>query len=292
MSQILPPVNQAVIDLYDEYTHAPLPRRDFIKRLALMLGSSAAAYALLPVLENNYAQAALVDEKDARITAANIEFKGPTGTLKAYLASPSGNARKRGSVLVVHENRGLNAHIQDVARRVAIAGYNALALDFLSPLGGTPSNEDDARALFSKLDAVQSVANGRAALAHLKALPSSNGKLGCVGFCWGGAMVNQLAVFAPELSAAVSFYGMAPELLLVPQIKAHLLLHYAGEDERINASRDAYEKALTTHKIIFESFSYEGAQHAFHNDTNAARYNKQAAQLAWKRSLALFKKAL
>jgi carboxymethylenebutenolidase len=292
MSQTTPSVNQAVIDLYDEYTHAPLPRRDFIRRLAMLLGSSAAAYALLPMLENNYAQAALIDEKDKRLSAEHIEFAGPTGSLKAYLVKPAGNKKSLGSVLVIHENRGLNAHIQDVARRIALAGYNALALDFLSPLGGTPTNEDDARALFAKLDSVQSVANGRAALAYLKALPTSNGKLGCIGFCWGGAMVNQLAVFVPELSAAVCFYGMAPNLLLVPQIKAHLLLHYAGEDERINASRDAYEKALTTHKIIFESFSYEGAQHAFHNDTNAARYNKQAAQLAWKRSLALFKKAL
>lgn len=292
MSQSLPPVNQEVIDLYDEYTHAPLPRRDFITRLAMLLGSSAAAYALLPVLENNYAQAALVDEEDIRISAEHTAFQGPKGLLKAYLAKPIGHKKQLGSVLVIHENRGLNAHIQDVARRIAVAGYNALALDFLSPLGGTPANEDEARALFGKLDAVQSVANGRAALAHLKAFPSSNGKLGCVGFCWGGAMANQLAVFAPELSAAVSFYGMAPNVLLASQIKAQVLLHYAGEDERINASRAAYEKALSTNKIMFESFSYEGAQHAFHNDTNAARYNKQAAELAWKRTLALFKKAL
>ena len=292
MSQITPAVNQAVIDLYDEYTHAPLPRRDFITRLAMLLGSSAAAYALLPVLENNYAQAAMVDEKDARISAVHIEFQGPKGLLKAYLAMPSGHKKSLGSVLVIHENRGLNAHIQDVTRRVAVAGYRALALDFLSPLGGTPSNEDEARALFANLDAVQSVANGRAALAHLKALPNSNGKLGCVGFCWGGAMANQLAVYAPELSAAVSFYGMAPNVLLAKQIKAQVLLHYAGVDERINATKDAYEKALSANHIAFQSYSYEGAQHAFHNDSNAARYNKQAAELAWKRSLALFKKAL
>ncbi len=292
MNQNIFPVQQEVIDLYDEYTHAPLPRRDFIRRLAMLLGSTAAAYALLPVLENNYVHAALVAENDQRISTESIEFQGPSSTLKAFLATPAANSKKRGNVLVIHENRGLNAHIQDVARRVALAGYNALALDFLSPLGGTPSNEDEARALFAKLDSVQSVANGRAAFAYLKALPSSNGKLGCVGFCWGGAMVNNLAVFAPELSAAVSFYGMAPELLVVAQIKAHLLLHYAGEDERINASRDAYEKALSANKIVFESFSYEGAQHAFHNDTNSARYNKKAAQLAWKRSLALFKRAL
>jgi carboxymethylenebutenolidase len=292
MKQTIPVINQAVIDLYDEYTHAPLPRRDFITRLGLLLGSSAAAYALLPILENNYAQAALVDENDQRITTESIEFPGPKGSLKAYLAKPASNRKQLGSVLVIHENRGLNPHTQDVARRVAMAGYHALALDFLSPLGGTPSNEDEARALFAKLDSVQSVANGRAALAYLKALPNSNGKLGCVGFCWGGAMVNQLAVFAPELSAAVCFYGMAPNLLLISQIKSQVLLHYAGEDERINATRAAYEKALSANKIAFESFSYEGAQHAFHNDTNTARYNKPAAELAWKRTLALFKRAL
>lgn len=292
MNHTVPPVNQEVIDLYDEYTHAPLPRRDFIARLAILLGSSAAAYALLPILENNYAQAALIDEKDKRLSAQHIEFAGPTGPLKAYLVKPAGNKKPLGSVLVIHENRGLNAHIQDVARRVALAGYNALALDFLSPLGGTPSNEDEARALFGKLDSVQSVANGRAALAHLKAMPSSNGKLGCVGFCWGGAMANQLAVFAPELSAAVCFYGMAPNLLLVSQIKAQVLLHYAGEDERINATRATFETALNVNKIVFESFSYEGVQHAFHNDTNTARYNKKAADLAWKRTLGLFKRSL
>jgi carboxymethylenebutenolidase len=292
MNKSIPTINQSVIDLYDEYTHAPLPRRDFIKRLATLLGSSAAACALLPVLENNYAQAAMIDENDSRISTKRVEFAGPAGTLNAYFAKPNANKKQIGSVLVIHENRGLNAHIQDVARRVALAGYNALALDFLSPLGGTPANEDEARALFAKLDSVQSVANGRAALAYLKTLPNSNGKLGCVGFCWGGAMSNQLAVFAPELSAAVCFYGMAPNLLLVSQIKAHVLLHYAGEDERINASRGAYENALSANKIVFQSFSYEGAQHAFHNDTNVARYNKQAAALAWNRSLELFKKVL
>ncbi len=292
MSQPILPLNQAVIDLYDEYTHAPLPRRDFIGRLAILLGSSAAAYALLPILENNYAQAALIDEKDKRLSVEYIEFAGPTGALKAYLAQPTNTKKSLGSVLVIHENRGLNSHIQDVARRVALAGYNALALDFLSPLGGTPSNEDEARALFAKLDSVQSVANGRAALAYLKALPNNNGKLGCVGFCWGGAMVNQLAVFAPELSAAVCFYGMAPNVLLASQIKAQVLLHYAGEDERINATRATYETALSANKIFFESFIYDGVQHAFHNDTNTARYNKPAAALAWKRTLGLFKRVL
>ena len=293
MSDKLPVVNQPIIDLYDEYTHAPLDRRDFVKRLAALVGSSAAAYALLPVLENNYAHAALTAEDDARISARLLEFDGPSGTLKGYLAQPAGKSRKKiGSVLVIHENRGLNPHIQDVTRRAALAGYNALALDFLSPLGGTPADEDAARALFPMLDAAQSVANGRAALAYLKALPNSNGKVGAVGFCWGGGMVNQLAVNEPGLDAAVCFYGMAPDTARVPQIKAHVQLHYAGLDERINASRAAYETALKAAGVDFESYLYEGKQHAFHNDVNVARYDRASAELAWKRTLDLFKRTL
>lgn len=287
-----PTISKDVINLYDEYTHAPLMRRDFIKRLATLVGSSAAAYALLPILENNYAMAAVIEPDDKRIKAEMIEIDSKFGVLKGYLAQPAKHKKKMGSVLVIHENRGLNAHIQDIARRVALAGYNALALDFLSPLGGTPSNEDEARALFSKLDSAQSIANGQAALEYLDMLPNSNGKLGCIGFCWGGAMVNQLAVHTPELNAAICFYGMAPELSLVGKIKTPILLHYAGEDERINAGRVAYEEALTKNQIAFESYTYEGVQHAFNNDTNEARYNKTAAELAWSRSMALFKEKL
>ncbi len=284
-------LSQPVIDLYDEYTHAPLDRREFMRRLAVLAGSSAAAYALLPVLENNYAHAALIQPDDKRLITESVAFNAKHGTLKAYLARPA-KAGKRGSVLVIHENRGLNPHIQDVARRVALAGYNAMALDFLSPLGGTPENEDEARALFSQLDRVQTAENGLAALAELNARPEANGRLGAVGFCWGGGMVNQMAVYAPDLDAAVCFYGVAPDLALVPQIKSHLMLHYAGVDERINAGRTAYESALTSAGIRFESFLYEGKQHAFHNDTNAARYDKASAELAWNRTIQLFKKTL
>lgn len=282
---------QPIIDLYDEYTHAPLDRRVFLKQLASLAGSTAAAYALLPLLENNYAHAALVLESDPRLRTQALEFAGPKGPLKAYLAQPSAKG-KRGSVLVIHENRGLNPHIRDVARRAALAGYNALALDFLSPLGGTLDNEDTARQWFSKLNRAETANNGIAALAYLKALPESNGRIGAVGFCWGGGMVNQLAVFEPDLDAAVCFYGMAPETALVAQIKARLLLHYAGQDERINAGRAAYEAAMKAANIRFESFVYEGKQHAFHNDTNTARYDKAAADLAWTRTLALFSKTL
>ncbi len=282
---------QPIIDLYDEYTHAPLDRRVFLKQLASLAGSTAAAYALLSLLENNYAHAALVLESDPRLRTQALEFAGPKGPLKAYFAQPSAKG-KHGSVLVIHENRGLNPHIRDVARRAALAGYNALALDFLSPLGGTPDNEDTARQWFSKLNRAETANNGIAALAYLKALPESNGRIGAVGFCWGGGMVNQLAVFEPDLDAAVCFYGMAPETALVAQIKARLLLHYAGQDERINAGRAAYEAAMKAANIRFESFVYEGKQHAFHNDTNTARYDKAAADLAWTRTLALFSKTL
>jgi carboxymethylenebutenolidase len=282
---------QLIIDLYDEYTHAPLDRRVFLKRLVSLAGSTAAAYALLPLLENNYAHAAQVPESDPRLRTQALEFAGPKGPLKAYLAQPSAKG-KRGSVLVIHENRGLNPHIRDVARRAALAGYNALALDFLSPLGGTPDNEDTARQWFGKLNRAETANNGIAALAYLKALPESNGRIGATGFCWGGGMVNQLAVFEPDLDAAVCFYGMAPETALVAQIKARVLLHYAGQDERINAGRAAYEAAMKAANVRFESFVYEGKQHAFHNDTNTARYDKAAAELAWARTLALFSKTL
>ncbi len=284
-------LSQPVIDLYDEYTHAPLDRREFMRRLAVLAGSSAAAYALLPVLENNYAQAALTQPDDKRLLTENVVFNGKYGKLKAYMARPA-MAGKRGSVLVIHENRGLNPHIQDVTRRVALAGFNAMALDFLSPLGGTPDNEDEARALFSKLDRAQTAENGMAALAELNAHAEANGRLGAVGFCWGGGMVNQMAVYAPDLNAAVCFYGVAPNTALVPQIKARVQLHYAGVDERINAGRSAYEAALSSAGVRFESFLYEGKQHAFHNDSNAARYDKASAELAWSRTVNLFKKTL
>ena len=228
---------------------------------------------------------------DAELAFWEAAFDGPNGALKGYLSRPKAGGR-RGSVLVIHENRGLNPHIRDVARRVALAGYNALALDFLSPLGGTPADEDAARALFAKLDRADAAENGLAALAFLKSLPASNGRLGTVGFCWGGAMVNQLAVFAPDLDAAVCFYGMAPELLLVPQIKARLQLHYAGVDERINAGREAFESAMKAAGVRYQSYLYEGRQHAFHNDTNAGRYDEASARLAWSRTLALFAETL
>lgn len=195
-------------------------------------------------------------------------------------------------MVVIHENRGLNAHIEDVARRAALAGYLAIAPDALSPFGGTPANEDEGRAMFAKLDAQQNLTNFIKAFDYLKSRKDCNGKLGCVGFCWGGALANQLAVNVPDLKAAVAFYGRQPEAADVPKIKGAVQLHYGGLDERVNAGIPAYEGALKKANVPYELYIYEGANHAFHNDTSAARYNEAAAKLAWKRTLDFYAKYL
>jgi carboxymethylenebutenolidase len=205
---------------------------------------------------------------------------------------PADQSGKLPAVIVIHENRGLNPHIRDVARRIALEGFVALAPDFLSPLGGTPSDEDKAREMIGKLDPAKTVANGVATVAFLKGHESSNGKVGAVGFCWGGGLVNQLAVNASDLSAAVAYYGMQPKEEDVSKIHAALLLHYAGQDERINAGIDAYKAALEAAGKPFTIYVYDGVQHAFNNDTSAARYNKEAADLAWGRTVAFFKEKL
>lgn len=284
-------MDQRIINLYDEYTHKPLDRKEFLTRLAQMAGSTAAALALLPLLEVNYAQAAVVAETDSGFTAEDVTYEGDGTIMKGYLVRPTAKG-KLGCVLVVHENRGLNPHIKDVARRVAKAGYIALAPDALSPLGGTPANEDEARNLFGQLDAAKNLQNFLKGLAFLRNLPEANKKTGVVGFCWGGAMANQLAVNDPLLSAAVAFYGRQPEAMDVPKIKCKVQLHYGGLDERINAGIPAYEEALKATKIPYEAFVYEGAQHAFHNDTAPTRYNEAAAKLAWERTLKIFKETL
>jgi carboxymethylenebutenolidase len=282
-------MDRRIIDLYDEYTHRPLERRVFLERLAVLVGGSAAAYALLPLLENNYARAALVDPADPRLATSTIGYPGATGEVLAYLAVPKAGPPKRAGVIVIHENRGLNAHIKDVARRVAVAGFTALAPDALSPIGGTPSDEDQARAGFGRLDRDATVRNFVAAIAYLKRRPDAAGLVGAVGFCWGGGMVNLLAVSAPDLAAAVAFYGLAAPTAEVPKIKAKLQLHYAGHDPRINAGIPEYEAALKAAGVAHEKHVYEGTDHAFHNDTGAARYNQAAAQLAWSRTIAFFK---
>jgi carboxymethylenebutenolidase len=284
-------MNQEIINLFDEYTHAPLSRDEFLRRLTKITGSLAAALAVLPMLEVNYAQAQKVAGQDDRITTEHITYPGDDCTMKGYLAKPKQNG-KYGTVMVIHENRGLNPHIEDVTRRVALAGFLALAPDALSPLGGTPTNEDEARNMFGKLDMQKNLNNFIKAFDYTKSLDDTNGKTGCVGFCWGGAMANQLAVHVPDLKAAVSFYGRQADVADVPKIKAALQLHYGGLDERINAGIPAYEEALKKAGTKYELYMYEGANHAFHNDTAPTRYNAAAAKLAWERTLKLFNEKL
>ncbi|WP_207478822.1 dienelactone hydrolase family protein [Arenibaculum pallidiluteum] len=284
-------MDQRIIDLYDEYTHRPLDRRVFLDRLAALVGGTAAAYALLPLLENNYALAQQVAPDDRRLVAERVTFAGPGGPVGAHLARPAGEGRWP-AVIVVHENRGLNAHIEDVARRAALAGFLALAPDLLSPLGGTPADEDRAREMIGGLNAEDAVSNLRAAVAWLERHSQSTGKVGAVGFCWGGGMVNALAVAEPELDAGVAFYGRAPDPAKVGQIRARMMMHYAGNDARINEGIPAYEAALRDAGKTFEIHRYEGTQHAFHNDTAGARYDAAAAKLAWDRTVAFLRAGL
>jgi carboxymethylenebutenolidase len=281
-------IQQKIIELFDEYTHTDLPRRVFFKRLVTLAGSTAAATALIPVLENNYAKASLVDENDPQLMTESLSYPGATGQMRGYLAKPKSASGELPAVIVIHENRGLNAHIQDVVRRVALAGYVALGPDFLSPVGGTPTNEDQAREMISALDSQQTLANLKATLAFLQNRPDTTSNIGCVGFCWGGGMTNQLAVSAPDLAAAVPFYGSVASAELVPNIQAPLLLHYAGLDDRINQEIGGYEAALRAAGKEYTICMYSNVNHAFHNDTNAARYDAEAANLAWRRTMAFF----
>ncbi len=280
-------MNQQIINLFDEYTHKPLKREDFIKKLALLTGSMAAAMTALSQLEVKYDNAVTVTPQDDRITTEYITYPGDDCTMKGYFAKPKKEG-KYGAVVVIHENRGLNPHIEDVTRRVALAGYLALGVDALSPLGGTPKDEEQARGLFAQLDAKKNITNFAKAFDYLKGRKDSNGKTGCVGFCWGGALSNQLAVNVPDLKAAVAYYGRQPDAADVPKIKAAVQLHYGGLDERVNAGIPAYEEALKKAGVKYEVFIYEGANHAFNNDTAPTRYNETAAKLAWERTLKLF----
>jgi carboxymethylenebutenolidase len=279
-------MDQNIINLYDEYTHKPLSRQEFLHRLALIAGGTAAALSLLPLLESNYASAATVKEDD--LFTERITYPGNnTNIMQAYVARPK-EMKPYAAVVVIHENRGLNAHIEDVTRRAAKAGYLAIAPNALSVIGGTPANEDDARAAFSKLDAADTLQNFVKVFDYLKTRKDANGKFGCVGFCWGGAMANKLAVSVPDLKAAVAFYGRQPDAADVPKIKAAVQLHYGGLDQGVNAGIPAYEEALKKAGVHYELYIYENANHAFHNDTAPTRYNKEAAELAWQRTIKFF----
>jgi carboxymethylenebutenolidase len=282
-------MDQRIINLYDEYTHKPLSRQEFLHRLTLLVGGTAAAMAILPMIEVNQVHATITTDED--LFTERIKYTGVNGEMEAYVARPK-EEKQYAVVVVIHENRGLNAHIEDVTRRAANAGYLAIAPNALAPIGGTPANEDDARTKFQQLKAEDNLQNFIKVFDYLATRKDSNGKYGCVGFCWGGGMSNDLAVNVPSLKAAVAFYGRQPNAADVPKIKSAVQLHYGALDERINAGIPAYEEALKKANITYELYKYEGANHAFHNDTAPTRYNAEAAKLAWQRTLDFFGKYL
>ena len=276
--------------LYNEYIEGKLDRRTFMKKLAIVMGGSAAAYNLMPFLEGNSASAA-TPGAGPELETGMITYPGKTGDVIAFLARPK-DERKLPAVIVIHENRALQPHIKEVTMRMAAEGFLAIAPDALSPLGGTPENEDDARTKMRDLNMDDTTADFVAAVKYLDTHPLSTGKVGCTGFCWGGAMTNRVAVNAPELDAAVPYYGTTPDPADVPKIKASVMAHYAGEDTRINEGIPSFEEALKKAGIDYQIFVYEGAQHAFNNDSNPDRYNEEAAKLAWKRTIGFFREKL
>jgi carboxymethylenebutenolidase len=282
-------VDRRIIDLYNEYVHTALPRREFLARLARVAGGAAAATTVLAVLEPNYAQARQVEPDDKRLRTEKIEFNGPNGPVKAYVARPKmGKRDKAPGVLVIHENRGLNEHIEDVARRTALAGYTAIAPDGLSVAGGAPADQEAARDLFAKTDAARIAGDVLAAVPWLAADPSSNGRIGVVGFCYGGGLALRAAVESVGVDCAVCFYGRQLSAEDTRRLKVPVLLNYAAEDERINAGINDFRAALDAARVPYSLNMYPGTQHGFHNDASAARYNEPAAKLAWQRTLDFF----
>ncbi|MFC5476962.1 dienelactone hydrolase family protein [Massilia suwonensis] len=281
-----------VLQLFDGYVHGRLSRRDFLASASRYAVGGATAATLLAQLSPSFA-APLVTPSDSRLKTGYEEFPSPQGygTVRGYLAVPANAKGKLPAILVVHENRGLNPHIEDIARRLALEGFVAFAPDALHPLGGYPGDEDKARALFQKLDQAKSRADFVAAAGALKSLPQSTGKVGVVGFCYGGAIANYLATVIPDLAAAVPFYGSQPPAAEVAKIRAPLLIHDAGKDERILAGWPAYEAALKANKVEYQHFVYEGAEHGFNNDTTP-RYDEAAAKLAWGRTVGFFRAKL
>ena len=279
--------------LFDAYVHGAIDRRGFLDRAAKFAVGGTTALMLLDSLNPRFAEAQQVAKDDARLKAEFVEYPSPagSGTMRGYLVKPAAAKGKLPGVLVVHENRGLNPHIEDVARRVALEGFVAFAPDALFPLGGYPGEEDKAREQFQKLDQAKTREDFVAATAWLKARPECTGKVGVVGFCYGGSIANMLATKVPDLGAAVPFYGGQAKAEDVPNIKAPLLIHYAENDERVNAGWPAYEAALKAAKVKYEAHTYPGTQHGFNNDTTP-RYDKAAAALAWQRTIDFFKKNL
>jgi len=284
-------MDKKITDLYSDYKRGQTDRRSFIRKLAMVVGSTSAALALLPILDENSLKASSSLQDDPDLVTEFIKYPGETGDMRAFLARPK-SGRKFPAVIVIHENRGLVPHIQDVTRRMAKEGFLALAPDALSPVGGTPADVSNVGELFKQLKPEETTKNFVAAVKYLKTNPLTNGKVGCTGFCWGGAMTNQVAVNSPDLDAAVPYYGSQPTEEQVAKIKAPIMAHYGGEDARINAGIPAFEEALKKYKKEYQIFIYEGAQHAFNNDSNPERYNEKAAKLAWGRTIAFFKEKL
>jgi carboxymethylenebutenolidase len=283
-------MDQRIIDLYDAFTHSAISRREFLDRLAAIAGSTAAALALLPLLQNDYARAAIVSPDDPRLATETVSYDAGSTKISGYLARLKDKG-KQPAVIVVHENRGLNPHIKDVTRRLALEGFLSFAPDLLSPLGGTPADEDKGREMIGTLNANETARRIAAAVPFLAHDPESTGKVGIVGFCWGGGMVNRVAVLSPDLDAAVAYYGQQVPADQVKSIKAPLLLHYAGLDKRIGAGIAAYEAALKANGKRYTIYIYPNVNHAFNNDTGS-RYDKAAAELAWHRTVAFLKEHL
>jgi carboxymethylenebutenolidase len=285
-----------ILSLFDQYVHNAIDRRGFLDGAERFAVGGLTAAGFLEALSPRFAEAQQVPKTDPRIAAELVEFASPHGYGKArgYLVRPAGHEKPgatRPTILVAHENRGLNPHIEDVARRLAVEGFVAFAPDALFPLGGYPGDEDKARELFAKLDQKKTRQDFLAAAAFVNARPGSNGRLGVVGFCYGGGIANFLATRLPDLAAAVPFYGSAPELDQVAAIRAPLLLHFAANDDRINASWPPYEAALEAAAVKYQAFTYPGTEHGFNNDTTP-RYDAAAAQLAWQRTIAFFEQTL
>jgi carboxymethylenebutenolidase len=282
-----------VLRLFDEYVHGLIDRRGFLERVARFAVGGLTATMLLDALNPRFAEAQQIAKDDPRLSASSQQYDSPAGTgkMRGYLALPVKHAGKLPGVLVVHENRGLNPHIEDIARRVALEQYVAFAPDALTPLGGYPGDEDKARDLFRKLDQQKTREDFVAAVAWLAKRPECTGKVAVVGFCWGGGISNLLATRVPDLAGAVPFYGSQPPPEDVAKIKAPMLIHYAEKDDRINAGIPAFEAALKANHVKYELFIYPGTQHGFNNDTTP-RYDKAAASLAWQRTTEFFSKNL
>jgi carboxymethylenebutenolidase len=285
--------DQGVYDLFDKFVHGDIDRRAFIDNAGKFGIAGMTGAMILDALTPRFAEAEVVAKDDKRIVAEYVEYPSPQGNLKmrGYLVRPADKKGKLPAVLVVHENRGLNPHIEDIARRVALEGYMAFAPDALFPLGGYPGDEDKARELFAKLDGPKRNEDFLAAAAWLKARSDGTGKVAVVGFCFGGGVANMLATRIPDLAGAVPFYGGAPAADEVKNIKCPMLIHYAEKDERQVAAWPAFEEALKANKVRYEGFVYAGAQHGFNNDTTP-RFDKDAAALAWKRTIEFFQKNL